>query len=96
MKAITSLFQYILLQATQLDPRLCATFSNKRIAIAIDSTLIIFENEAFSDGKSLNFDAKIDCLTVSSDGSLIICGLSNGSICGVHFKGMPVFNMYVI
>lgn len=75
-------------------PNVNATFSNTRVAIAIDNSLILFEKETFSNCKFLNFESDVDCLKVSSNGAIVTCALSNGTIHGIHIKGIPLFTVY--
>lgn len=82
--------QYITLPQAFGDPKLTAYYNNKKCAIAVDETLCIFDKEQFLDGKNLTFEAKIDCLTVAE--SMVICGLANGCIYGVHISGVPLFS----
>lgn len=86
---------FINLQLAHDTPTVRSVFDSKRVAIAIDECLVMFDDETFSNCKCLNFEAKIDCLTVSSNGALVICGLTNGVIYGIHIKGVPVFSVYV-
>lgn len=65
------------------------------MVLSIDKSLILFDDENFSNCKFLNFEANIDCLIVSSQGTIVICCLSDGNICGVHIKGVVIFNVYV-
>lgn len=82
-------------QLSHKAPKVRSIFDSKRVAIAIDECLAMFDDETFSNCKCLNFDATIDCLTLSSNGAIVICGLTNGAIHGIHIKGVPVFNVYV-
>lgn len=67
--------------------------------MAIDNTMHLLENELI-DGKSQNtkvsaFPSHIDCLTISPDGQLVICGLSDGNIVGMRTADLdkgPIFN----
>lgn len=85
------------------EPNVRATFRNEHVVVAIDKILYLLDKDLIN-GKSQNtnvlaFPENIDCLTISSDGSLIICGLSDGSMVGLclaHMKKGLVFNVYVI
>lgn len=79
----------------QTVPKVHSIFDSKRVAIAIDECLIMFDDETFSDCKCIHFESMIDCLTVSPTGALVICGLANGTIHGIHIKGAAVFSVYV-
>lgn len=71
-------------------PKLNACYSNKICAIGVDDTLCIFDKEQFMDGKNLTFEAKIDCMAIVKE--VVLCGLSNGCIYGVHASGIPLFS----
>lgn len=92
-----SLFNSGIISSPQVvqNPCVIGNFQNKRVVISIDKSLVLFDNETFSNCKFLNFESVIDCLIVSSQGSIVICGLSDGSICGVHIHGVVIFNLYV-
>lgn len=87
------LMMEIVFQIVCHAPTVHSMFDSKRMAIAIDECLVMFNDETFSDCKCLNFEANIDCLTVSSDGTLVLCGLTNGAVYGIHIKGVPVFSV---
>lgn len=84
----------------QHDPNLRATFRNENVVVAIDNVMHLLEKDLIG-GKSQNtkvisFPIHIDCLTISPDGQLIICGLSDGNIVGMRTASLnspPVFNM---
>lgn len=85
------------------DPHLRATFRNEHVVVAIDNTLHLLEKDLINgrseSAKVLGFPFNIDCLTISSDGLLIICGLSDGSIVGIclaYLSSGPIFTTYVV
>lgn len=82
----------------QNDPNLRATFRNENVVVAIDNVLHLLEKDLISGNsqstKIVSFPSTIDCLTISPDGNLIICGLSDGNIVGMRSASLqsPVFN----
>lgn len=70
-----------------------ANFSNKCIAIAVEKTLVLFQNEKFLEFKVLELDENINCLIVSRNSEFILCGLSDGRIIGVYNTGVSVFTV---
>lgn len=76
------------------DPKVKAVYQNQKIIIGIDQSLILIENERnMTDHKFVSFESPIDCLTVSSDGSLVICASSDGNIYGIYINGIVLFHL---
>lgn len=76
-----------------------ATFRNEHVVVAIDNIMHLLDKDLIS-GKNQNtkvsaFPSRIDCITISSDGQLIVCGLSDGNIVGMRTTSLdkgPAFN----
>lgn len=65
------------------------------MVLAINQSLYLLEDESAAECSDLNFEATIECLTVSSCGNLSLCALADGNIYGIHIKGYPLFNLII-
>lgn len=61
--------------------------------VSVDKSLILLENENVAECRFLSFATQIECVEFSHSGNLIICALSDGTVYGIHIKGVPVFNL---
>ncbi|XP_037945657.1 uncharacterized protein LOC119678077 [Teleopsis dalmanni] len=76
-------------------PEVQATVQNKKIAIAIDQTIFLIEDENLAKCSLLSFNADINIIRTTNSGNLIICCLSNGEIHGIFIKGIPLFSLII-
>lgn len=68
---------------------------NDNIIMAIDKTLLMIKaGSSISDSGMAVFEDNIDCIHYGKhQENLIICGLRDGSIHGLHIMGTELFQM---
>ncbi|XP_055371172.1 uncharacterized protein LOC129605428 [Condylostylus longicornis] len=77
-------------------PEVHAVTENKTIALSIDKSVFILENEdVTSNPKSITFDSKVEALGITMNGDVIVCALDNGHIHGIFSRGYPVFDLTI-
>lgn len=63
------------------------------MVVAVEQNLFLLQAENFSEANTMEFQSKIDCLTTTPDGNIIVCCLSDGSLIGCHIDGKALFNL---
>lgn len=76
-------------------PDVKASVQCGKMAIAIDKTLLLLEDELVAKCSCLSFGATIEAIAMSASGNLIICGLSDGEVHGVYIKGLLLFSVCI-
>uniref|UniRef100_A0A182MXC7 Uncharacterized protein n=1 Tax=Anopheles dirus TaxID=7168 RepID=A0A182MXC7_9DIPT len=77
-------------------PSINGILQNNRLVIAIDSALILYQDEKrCKEGNFINTYHSVEVIAVSASGNIVICGLSNGTITVLHITGVNVFTFEV-
>uniref|UniRef100_A0AAG5DMB2 RZZ complex subunit KNTC1/ROD C-terminal domain-containing protein n=1 Tax=Anopheles atroparvus TaxID=41427 RepID=A0AAG5DMB2_ANOAO len=75
-------------------PTISGILQNNRLVIAVDSVIILFQDERrCNEAAFLDVEQTVETFTVSASGNIIVCGLSNGTICGLHISGVLLFEV---
>ncbi|EDV30384.2 uncharacterized protein Dana_GF22970 [Drosophila ananassae] len=90
-----SLFQISSDEEVETYPDVKASVQCGKMAIAIDKTLLLLEDELVAKCSCLSFGATIEAIAMSASGNLIICGLSDGEVHGVYIKGLLLFSVCI-
>ncbi|KAH8382179.1 hypothetical protein KR009_002128 [Drosophila setifemur] len=90
-----SLFQISSENEVEKYPEVMASVQCGKMAIAIDKSLLLLEDELVAKCSCLSFGAAIEAIAMSSSGNLIVCGLSDGEVHGVSIKGLLLFSVCV-
>ncbi|XP_068156013.1 kinetochore-associated protein 1 [Drosophila tropicalis] len=76
-------------------PVIQGSVQSGKMAISIDKSLLLLEDELVAKCSFLSFDALIEVIEVSTNGNLIVCGLSDGTVHGVYIKGALLFSVSI-
>ncbi|KAL9888205.1 kinetochore component rough deal isoform 3-T4 [Glossina fuscipes fuscipes] len=76
----------------QISPQVQASVQNRKMVLAIDTTLFLLEDETTGKCNIITFESNIDLLLISATGNLILCSLSNGEVHGLSISGQVLFS----
>uniref|UniRef100_A0A1A9X1U5 Uncharacterized protein n=1 Tax=Glossina brevipalpis TaxID=37001 RepID=A0A1A9X1U5_9MUSC len=80
-------------EEVQVYPHVQARVENRKMVLAVDTTLFLLEDEMAGKCNMISFDSNIDRFLISPTGNLVVCGLSNGEIHGISIRGHLLFNL---
>ncbi|XP_058129064.1 kinetochore-associated protein 1 [Anopheles ziemanni] len=77
-------------------PTVNGILQNNRLVISVDSAIILFQDEKrCNEASILDVEYSVETITVSASGNIIVCGLSNGTIFGLHITGVKLFEFAI-
>ncbi|XP_052860385.1 kinetochore-associated protein 1 [Anopheles cruzii] len=77
-------------------PNINGILQNSRLIISIDSALILYPDEKrCNDGNFIDVTHPVEAIAVSASGNIIVCGLCDGTIIGLHINGINLFSFQI-
>ncbi|XP_058065571.1 kinetochore-associated protein 1 [Anopheles bellator] len=77
-------------------PNINGILQNGRLIISIDNALILYPDEKrCNDGNFVDVTHPVEAIAVSASGNIIVCGLCDGTIIGLHINGINLFSFQI-